>query len=149
MKTIAIKVPEELFNRVKSKLVESDQSLTAYIKNLVINDLGLDANEDSQEQTVRTVCFRIPPTEYDQLKATARERGYSIRRFMAEIIKNDLDRELELERFQEEDASGGYRTVAFSVGLQCFQAVKKRRFALGLSMQDYMKTLVYWMTHEG
>lgn len=99
--------------------------------------------------TTRTICFRIPENEYALLKRAAIERDCSVKGFIENLAMRDLDREPMLDRFQEEDVFGRCRTVSFQVSTSVFRAIKERQLVLEMSLQDYMKTLIYWVTHEG
>ena len=101
-----------------------------------------------QEKTTQTLSFQLEVNEYERLQDAAEMWGHSEQRMMDEFINCDLGSGLAPTRFQAKDEPEECYTFAYQVSPQRFQAIKERQRTLGMTTQDYLRTLVRWLTNK-
>ena len=117
-----------------------------YLLNLVCQDLGKEIQDEAQKK-FKTISSRIPEHEYELLKQTAKERGFPIYKFVEHLTSADLENEIIHKKFDAEDTSGGEKMVSFSIDKDFHHFLKQRSIDLELSLQDYIKSIIYNETH--
>lgn len=144
MKQIAIRISEEIYKIVKRNLAETGQTMDSYLHSLVCKDLGYCKDENN---SYRTLCFRLPENEYAMLKSAAMNNDITIKKFIEELVEQDLGKEKIPSHFRNEDITGNCRTVSFQIDKEFYCLIKTRIANLDMTLQDYMKSLIYPVTH--
>lgn len=144
MKMLAARIPEELYVQVKQKLAQNGQTMDSNIKNL----LSADLNVEIQKNNARVICFKIPENEYTALKSVILNRGITIKGFVENLILQDLNEDKPTKHFENEDTRGREKTICFNTDGDLFTSMKRRIVQINMSSQDYLKSLVYSITHH-
>lgn len=143
MKTITVMIPEGLYYKIRRNLIPKNQTMTSYLQSLICKDIGVEIKANH-----KTINVRIPENEYWLLKAEVQKQNYTIKSFIETLLADDLKYRQTTQRFENEDNSGCCKTISFQTDENFFNEVKKRCIETGLSFQDYMKTLIYSVTHQ-
>ena len=123
MKMLAARIPEELYVQVKQKLAQNGQTMDSYIKNL----LSADLNVEIQKNNARVICLKG---------------------FVENLILQDLNEDKPTKHFENEDTRGREKTICFNTDGDLFTSMKRRIVQINMSSQDYLKSLVYSVTHH-
>ena len=150
MKVIVSRIPDELYDTLKEQLAQKGQTMDGYLKGLVFNDMNPEkkqTNTNSKENT-RTICFRVPENEYKAVQKAALSENKTLKDFIKDHVSEDLNEERLSNRFESEDTYGRTRTVSFQADKSFFDTVKARSSAMDITFQDYMKSVIYSVTHQ-
>ena len=152
MKVIVSRIPDEMYDTLKQQLAQKGQTMDGYLKGLVFNDMNPNKKQVNSENTTsepsRTICFRVPENEYKELQKAALNDRKTIKDFIKDLVSEDLNEETLSSRFESEDTYGRTRTVSFQAGKSFFDAVKVRSSSMDITFQDYMKSVIYSVTHQ-
>lgn len=143
MKQIAVRIPDEVYETLKMHTAQNGQSISEFICSLIGTELETEMKPDS-----KNIGVRIPEKEYALMKQYIVENQYpGIREFVVSLISDDLQNGSISRKFETEDTSGSFRTISFQTNDAFYKSVRYRVLGLNLSIQDYIKTLIYERTH--
>lgn len=102
-----------------------------------------------QEKTTQTLSFQLDVNEYERFQDAAEMWGRSEQGMMDEFVNLDLDDSDLMPRWlQAKDEPEECYIFAYQVSPQRFQAIKERQRILGMTTQDYLRTLVRWISNK-
>lgn len=150
MKVIVSRIPDEMYDTLKEQLAQKGQTMDGYLKGLVFNDMNPEkkqTNTNSKENT-RTICFRVPENEYKAMQKAALNENKTLKDFIKDHVSEDLNEEKLTGCYENEDTYGRRRTISFPADKDFFAAIKDRCLGMEITFQDYMKSVIYSVTHQ-